>query len=75
MQWWRMIVQVRAEAGRVRSCASVACPEKLIVSPTAHVRLDSGASITGVGGVLPAPAMIVTGALTVEAPCESVTGE
>jgi len=67
-----MIVQERAEAGRVPSSASVASPEKLMVSPTAQVRLDGGASITGVGGVLPWPTVMVTGALTDEAPCESV---
>jgi hypothetical protein len=28
VQWWRMNSQVRAEAGRVPSWASLACPEK-----------------------------------------------
>jgi hypothetical protein len=62
-----------AEAGKVPSCASVVWPEKLTMSPTAHVRLEEGVSITGVGGVLPAPTVMVTGALSDEIPCESVT--
>lgn len=51
-------------------------PESLAISWTSRYDgwLDSGASMTGVGGVLPAPTMIVTGALTVEAPCEKVLG-
>jgi hypothetical protein len=65
--------QVRADAGRVPSCASVAWPEKLMVSPTAQVRLAEGVSITGVGAVLPGPTVMVIGALTEEAPRASVT--
>jgi hypothetical protein len=42
-------------------------------SPTAQVRLDAGVSITGVGAVLPPPTVMVTGALTDEAPRASVT--
>ena len=36
-QWWRMSVQVSASAGSFPSWASVACPEKEIVSPTFQV--------------------------------------
>jgi hypothetical protein len=50
----------------VPSWASVAWPEKSILSPTFQVRLALGVSITGVGGVL--LALIVSGALVVVAP-------
>jgi hypothetical protein len=70
-QWWRITVHVSADAGSVPSCASVAEPEKLIVSPTFHVSVDDGVEIVGVGGVL--FAVIVIGLETVEAPWLSVT--
>ena len=44
-----------------------------MLSPTAQVRLDAGASITAVGAVLPAPTVMVTGALREAAPRVSVT--
>jgi hypothetical protein len=50
-----MSCQDSAEAGRVPSWVSLAWPEKVMVSPTAQVRLDGGVSITGVGAVLPGP--------------------
>ena len=54
------------------SCrVSVALPEKLMRSPTFHVRVDDGAVIVGTGGSF--PAAIVMGELTVEAPLLSVT--
>src|SRR5947209_467068 len=65
-QWWRMIVQLSREAGSVPSSGSVALPEKLIGSPTFQVRVDAGAEIVGTGGLL--PALIVIGALTLDAP-------
>src|SRR5512133_110229 len=45
-QWCRMNDQLSADAGSVPSWASVAWPEKLMTSPTFHVMLDDGASIT-----------------------------
>jgi hypothetical protein len=58
--WWRMTCHESAEAGRVPSWTSVAWPEKLMVLPTAQVRLDDGVSITGVGAVLPPPTVMVS---------------
>ena len=68
VQWWRMKLHARADPGRVPSWTSVAWPEKLMVSPTAQVRLDVGVSITGVGAVLPPPTVMVIGVLSEEAP-------
>ena len=62
--------QLSADAGSVPSCASVAWPEKLIVSPTFQVRLDVGESMTAVGAVF--PAVTVTDAVSL-APWSSVT--
>src|SRR5919198_5389766 len=70
-QWCRMIVQLSREAGSVPSSWSVALPEKLIGSPTFHVSVDAGEEIDGTGGVF--PALIVIGALTLDAPLLSVT--
>jgi hypothetical protein len=70
-QWWMISSHDRPDAGIVPSCASVAPPEKEIGSPTFQVSVDAGDEIVGTGAVL--PASIVIGALTVEAPCESVT--
>src|SRR5262245_42489372 len=61
---------VSAEAGSVGSCASVAWPEKLIVSPTFHVRVEAGESMTATGAVL--PAVMVTEVVSL-APWSSVT--
>ena len=51
-----MRVQVNALAGSAPCCGSVACPEKLIVSPTAQQGLvlgqAVGVSMKAVGGVL-----------------------
>jgi hypothetical protein len=69
-QWCKMNDQLSADAGRVPSCASVAWPEKLIVSPTFQVRLDGGESMTATGAVL--PAVTVTDAVSL-APWSSVT--
>ena len=44
-----MMDQVRAAALRGPSSASVAEPEKLIVSPTFQVRLEVGELMVGVG--------------------------
>ena len=49
----RISSQVREEAGRVPSCASVACPEKLMTSTTFQVVPATGASMVAVVGVLP----------------------
>ena len=62
--------QLSADAGSVPSCASLAWPEKLSVSPTFQVRLDAGASITAAGAVF--PAVTVIAAVSV-APWSSVT--
>src|ERR1043166_4462650 len=48
-QWWMMNDQLSRDAGSVPSCASVAWPEKGIVSPTFQVRLDEGESMTATG--------------------------
>src|SRR6266508_4325247 len=69
-QWCRITRQVKADAGNVPSWGSVACPEKLIVSPTAHVNDDAGASITAVGALFPAEMVTVFVSL---APSVSVT--
>src|SRR5205814_2844339 len=69
-QWWRISDQLSADAGSVPSCASVAWPEKLIVSPTFQVRLDVGESMIAVGAVL--PTVTVVCAVSV-APWSSVT--
>jgi hypothetical protein len=47
-----MRVQVRADAGRVPCCWSLAEPENAITSPTFQVREADGAVIVAVGGVL-----------------------
>src|SRR5919198_191643 len=52
-QWWRMIVQLSREAGSGPSSGSVALPEKLIGSPTFHVKVDAGEEIVGTGGLFP----------------------
>ena len=70
-QWCRIIAQLSREAGSVPSWVSVACPEKEIVSPTLHVSVAGGLSISGTGGVLLTE--IVIGWLVVEAPWLSVT--
>jgi hypothetical protein len=70
-QWWRIIVQLSREAGSVPSSGSVALPEKLIGSPTFHVKVEAGEEIAGTGGLF--PALIVIGALVFEAPLLSVT--
>ena len=62
--------QLNADAGSVPSCASVAWPEKLMVSPTFQVRLDAGESMTAVGAVF--PAVTVTDFVSL-APWSSVT--
>src|SRR5919204_1055485 len=51
-QWWRMSVHVKPDAATVPSSASLAEPAKLITSPTAHLVVVSGRSISAVGGVL-----------------------
>ena len=53
-----------------RPARSVAEPLNAIGSPTAHLRLDSGAVIVGTGGVLPAEMATVSVA---DAPSGSVT--
>src|SRR5437867_9918395 len=53
-QWCRISVQASADGGSVPSCGSVACPEKLMVSPTDQVSESDGESITTAGGLLPA---------------------
>src|SRR5262245_6963400 len=50
--------QVRADAGRAPSLASVALPEKLIVSPTFHVNAGVGLEMVAVGGASPAATTI-----------------
>src|SRR6266700_8003398 len=69
-QWCRISDHVRSDAGSVPSCASVACPENGIASPTFHVSVDAGESMTAVGAVL--PTVMVTDAVSV-APWSSVT--
>src|ERR687883_2008888 len=49
-QWWRIIVQLSREAGSVPSSWSVALPEKLIGSPTFHVKVEAGEGNVGPGG-------------------------
>src|SRR5262245_59370643 len=51
-QWCMISDQLSADAGSVPSCASVAWPEKLIVSPTFQVRLEACESMTALGAVL-----------------------
>src|SRR5436190_15032800 len=51
-QWWRMSVHVKPDAATLPSSASVAEPEKLTTSPTAHFVVVAGRSIEAVGGVL-----------------------
>src|ERR671930_2047199 len=70
-QWCRIIVQLSREAGSVPSSRSVALPEKLIGSPTFHVKVERGEEIVGTGGWF--PAAIVIGELTLDAPLLSVT--
>ena len=55
-QWRRLSDQRSAEAGSVAPALLRAEPEKLIVSPTAHVVAADGAAIVTVGG---APTVIV----------------
>ena len=62
--------QLSADAGSAPSCASVAWPEKVIVSPTFQVRLGEGVSMIVVGAVL--PAVTATEPVSV-APWSSVT--
>src|SRR5215470_13183074 len=62
-QWCMISDQLSAEPDRGPSCASVAWPEKLIVSPTFQVRLEVGESITATGAVL--PAVMMTDAVSV----------
>ena len=62
--------QVRADAGRVPSCVSVAEPEKLMTSPTFQVVPAAGVLIDAVGAVL--PTVMVTLSVPV-APAPSVT--
>ena len=69
-QWWMMNDQLSCDGWSVPSCASVAWPEKLIVSPTFQVRLEVGESMTATGAVL--PAVMVTDVVSV-APWSSVT--
>src|SRR4051794_8266887 len=69
-QWCMITDHDSAEAGSVPSWASVAEPRKAIVSPTAQVNVDAGASIFAWGGVL--PGVIVTVSVAV-APWGSVT--
>src|SRR5919201_5919099 len=52
-QWCRMIVQLSRDAGSVPSSGSVALPEKLIASPTFHVRVEAGEETVGTRGVFP----------------------
>ena len=49
-QWRRLSDQRSAEAGSVAPALLRAEPEKLIVSPTAHVTAADGAAIVTVGG-------------------------
>src|SRR5919204_3432975 len=65
-QWCRIIVQLSREAGSVPSSGSVALPEKLIGSPTFHVKVERGEEIVGTGGVF--PGLIVVGGRTLDAP-------
>src|ERR687884_2172468 len=65
-QWWRIIVQLSREAGSVPSSWSVALPEKLIGSPTFHVKVEAGEEIAGTGGVF--SAVFVIGAPGFEGP-------
>ena len=48
-QWCMTSDQLRPDAGIAAPLRSVACPVKLIRSPTAQVTEAAGASITGVG--------------------------
>src|SRR5919197_1080171 len=57
-QWCRIIVQLSREAGSVPSSGSVALPEKLIGSPTFHVKVDWGEEMVGTGGVCPVAVQI-----------------
>ena len=69
-QWCMSRDQVRRAAPSVPSSASVAWPEKLIVSPTAQVRALVGLSMNAVGAVLLTEIEIVA---LFEAPPGSVT--
>ena len=71
-QWLSTTDQDNRLAGNVPSWASVACPEKEITSPTCHRNPLAGVSMTGTGGVLAAPTVIVTDWVS-EAPAGSVT--
>ena len=62
--------QVSADAGRVLSWASLAWPEKGIACPTCQVVVPEGASMTGVGAVLPT---VMTWLASPLAPWGSVT--
>jgi hypothetical protein len=65
---------VKFDAGREPSWGSDALPAKSILSPTFHVRVESGAVMVGTGGWFPAAeTVIVTGELVVDAPWLSVT--
>ena len=70
-QWCMTSSQLSALAGRVPCSGSVAEPEKEMTSPTRHVVPAVGATIVAEGAVL--PTVIVSGALTAEAPAASVT--
>jgi hypothetical protein len=65
--------QVSPEAGMVPSSASVALPEKAMLSPTFQVRLASGVLMVGCGGVVVEPAVMVMGWLSPKPPRWSVT--
>src|SRR5205807_9252329 len=69
-QWCITTCQVNADAGSVPCCGSVAWPEKVTTSPTAHVNDAEGESMNAVGASL--PAWIVT-AFVSAAPNGSVT--
>jgi hypothetical protein len=62
---------VNADAGKVLCSASVADPEKEMVSPTRHFVPAGGVSIDAVGGVLPTEIGMV--ALVADWFCASVT--
>ena len=70
-QCWMSTVHASWLAASVPSCGSVACPVNVMVSLTFQVSVESGVSMTAVGGA--APAVIVTGALMADPPRWSVT--
>ena len=71
-QWLSTTDHVSRLGASVPSCASLAWPENAIASPTFHRRALVGASMTGTGGLLGGPTVMVTDSVS-DAPAGSRT--